>query len=98
MTGTTTGTPTSSPGTAPRGTSTSTPARQRRVLRPQYLGSGWNGRNAFAAPEFYAGVNALFARTTDGMLLDYDSVGDGVLNGNHVYVAGTGWGPFTITG
>ena len=64
----------------------------------KYLGSGWNARNAFAAPEFYAGVNALFARTTTGTLLDYDSVGDGVLNGNHVYVAGTGWGPFTITG
>lgn len=64
----------------------------------KYLGKGWNSRNGFAAPEFYAGLNALFARTTDGILLDYDSVGDGAMNGNHVYQAGTGWGPFTITG
>lgn len=62
------------------------------------LGKGWNARNGFAAPEIWGGVNALFARTTTGVLLDYDSVGDGSMNGSSVYQAGTGWGPYTITG
>jgi FG-GAP-like repeat/WD40-like Beta Propeller Repeat len=62
------------------------------------LGTGWNSRNGFAAVEYWAGYNALFARTTTGVLLDYDSVGDGSMNGNSVYQAGTGWGSYTITG
>lgn len=63
------------------------------------LGTGWNARTGFAAVEMWGGINALFAKTTSGQLLDYDSVGDGVMNGNHVYVAGnSGWTPYTITG
>ena len=52
------------------------------------LGSGWNTRNGFAAPEFYAGLNPLFARTTGGQLLDYDSIGNGVVSSSAVYLAG----------
>ncbi len=63
-----------------------------------YLGSGWNGRTGFATPENYFGYTALFARTTTGVLLDYDSVGNGVMRGDSVYVAGTGWNGYTITG
>ncbi len=62
------------------------------------LGGGWNARTGFAAPEIWGGVNALFARTPDGVLLDYDSVGNGVVKSTNVYQAGTGWNPFTITG
>ncbi len=62
------------------------------------LGRGWNARTGFAAPEIWGGVNALFARTPDGVLLDYDSVGNGVVKSTNVYQAGTGWNPFTITG
>ncbi|HYN68143.1 MAG TPA: VCBS repeat-containing protein [Ornithinibacter sp.] len=64
----------------------------------KYLGTGWNARTGFAAPEIWGGVNALFARTPDGVLLDYDSVGNGVVKSTNVYQAGTGWNPFTITG
>lgn len=63
-----------------------------------YLGKGWNARNGFAAPEFYAGLNTLFARTSTGILLDYDSVGDGVMNGSAVFQAGSGWNGYTFTG
>ena len=62
------------------------------------LGRGWNARNGFAATEVWGGLNALFARTLDGTLLDYDSVGDGVMLGSDIYVAGTGWSSYTITG
>ncbi len=54
------------------------------------LGTGWNARTGFAATEVWGGLNALFAKTTDGTLLDYDSVGDGVMSGNDIYVAGSG--------
>jgi len=63
-----------------------------------YLGSGWNARNGFAAPEFWGGFNTLFARRTDGVLLDYDSMGNGVFKSTNVYQAGTGWSHYTITG
>ncbi len=62
------------------------------------LGRGWNARVGFAATEVWGGLNALFATTTDGTLLDYDSVGDGVMLGSDIYVAGTGWSSYTITG
>ena len=62
------------------------------------LGKGWNARTAFATPEIYWGLTAMFARTTDGLLLDYDSVGNGVVNGNNVYVVSKGWNPYTVTG
>lgn len=62
------------------------------------LGTGWNSLTGFAAVEYWGGYNALFARTTTGVLLDYDSVGDGSMNSKSVYQAGTGWGPYTITG
>ena len=62
----------------------------------KYLGSGWNSLNGFAAPELWGGVNALFARTTSGVLRDYDSKGDGVMTSP--YIAGSGWSGYTITG
>ena len=67
-------------------------------LPRRVLGKGWNARTAFATPETWRGLTALFARTTDGVLLDYDSVGDGVTSGSAVYQAGKGWNPYTITG
>ncbi len=63
-----------------------------------YLGKGWNGRTGFATPENYFGFTALFARTTAGVLLDYDSVGNGVMRSDHIYQAGSGWNGYTFTG
>jgi hypothetical protein len=62
------------------------------------LGTGWNARNGFATPEFWGSITTLFARTTTGTLLDYDSVGNGAISGNAIYQAATGWSTYTITG
>ncbi|MGG5257965.1 FG-GAP-like repeat-containing protein [Phycicoccus avicenniae] len=62
------------------------------------LGRGWDARFGFAAVEVWGGVNALFTKTSTGQLLDYDSVGDGVMNSNYVFLVGTGWSSYTITG
>jgi hypothetical protein len=69
-----------------------------QFLARKYLGKGWNAFSGFAAPEFYAGLTPLFVRNSTGQLLDYDSVGDGVMNGHNVWPAGSGWNGYTFTG
>jgi hypothetical protein len=61
------------------------------------VGSGWNTFKGIAGPELLGTNPFVYARTGDGKLLAYLVVGDGRFDGNEVYLAGTGWGPYSFT-
>ncbi len=62
------------------------------------LGSGWNGLNAFATPEFLGNTPGLLGRRADGTMLYYNLIGDGRFSSDEVYLAGSGWSSYQFTG
>ncbi|HET7476246.1 MAG TPA: FG-GAP-like repeat-containing protein [Dermatophilaceae bacterium] len=61
-------------------------------------GSGWNIFNGLAGPEMWAvNMTSLLARRTDGVMLEYDFIGDGSLSGDFVFQVGSGWNGYLFT-